>query len=229
MPPRVCPGCGVVGAFDRLEGDDEPEAEELEGPPLELHSLAQRGPALRLVRCDVGPVDRLLGGFPQGTASTLYGARGAGKSTIALQIAAGLAARLRGPALVVCPEMSPEILRRTAARVGAGLERLYPSREPEAWELEAESIGARVLLVDSVSRFPRPVETLHAAIEWARAARGVALLLTHMSRKGKPLGPVALEHDTDAVLKVTLSGNAARTLSIDGKCRWAPIGSVALD
>ena len=50
-----------------------------------------------------------------------------------------------------------------------------------------------------------------------------------MSRKGKPLGPVALEHDTDAVLKVTLSGNAARTLSIDGKCRWAPIGSVALD
>ena len=220
LPPSMCPGCGVIGAFSRADGAGELGG----GGAAPLRSLAERAPTLRIIPTGLAPVDRLLGGFPPGTATTIYGARGTGKSTIALQIAGGLAERFRSTALVVCPEMSGELLRRTAGRVTVGLGRLYPSAEPGEWEAEANELGARVLLIDSVSRFPRPVETLHAAIEWARAARGVALLLTHQSRRGKPLGAVALEHDTDCVLRVTLRGKR-RTLAIDGKCRWAALGA----
>lgn len=222
-PPPICPGCGVEGAFSRREETAENEDESTESLP----TLADPAPRIQLAKSGTA-LDSLIGGFARGTETIVHGARGSGKSTLCLSVAAGLALSLDSRALVVCPEMSHEILERTA-RFVERKDLLVRCPDHLLWRHYATRARALVVLVDSVSVFPDPLAVTNELIDWARATRGIVIALLHETKAGEASGPTALTHNVDAVLKVSRRGRK-RQVSIDGKCRWSDeqIASVAL-
>lgn len=216
VPPTLC-ACGVFDSFVALER----VLPEAPGTVIPLASLdSDDAPPPVIAPTGHAVVDSLLGGgFQLGTATTLYGDAGLGKSTLALALASGL-----GRTLVACPEMGRTLLTQTARRAGADLSRLVVAPEPEEWQTHAT--GARVVLIDSVSRMRAPLDTLAQAIAWAKRANGVALLIAHLTRDGQPLGGSAIEHDPDCVIRLHKQRGAV-VLETE-KCRWAPTGAATL-
>lgn len=222
----MCPGCGVEGAVSTVEPFRE-ESGPLEDTEAELGTLAESSEEIAVVRTGIDTIDSLLRGFPTGVSATIHGNRGAGKSTLSLQIAAGLAENLRSRALVVAPEMSRKILEYTA-RFVSDRSRLVPVDDHRAWRAAALRARARVLVIDSVTVFRDPGEVVDEAIAWARDVDGIALLLSQQNSDGQPLGRGGVAYNPDAVFEVRLHEDGSRSFSVDGKCRWAPLGSVRL-
>jgi predicted ATP-dependent serine protease len=222
-PPLLCDGCGRADTYVDV-GASAATAQK----GATRYSLADDAPPVCYVSTRFADVDALLdGGFALGTTTLVYGARGSGKSTWCLRVAAGCARTLDGAALVVCPEMSHAILARTATRAGAELERLIRCRVPEEWE--SEVARDRVLLVDSLSKMRDPLGTLERVVEWARQRSAIAICLAHQTRAGDAMGGAGLEHDVDAVFRITHDEHThERRLYIE-KSRTAPVGELGLD
>ena len=217
----MCPGCGVEGAISVILPEEAPEA-------AAISTLADSLEELPVTATGIRAIDSLIRGFPTGVTALIHGNRGAGKSTLSLQIAAGLARGLRGYALVAAPEMSRKILEFTARHV-AERSRLVPVLNHLSWEEEARRVRARVVVLDSITVFPSPLETVDQAIQWARAVDGVAILLAQHNGEGRPAGGAGASYNPDAVFEVHLAPDGARWFSVDGKCRWAPLGRVRLE
>lgn len=159
-------------------------------------------------------LDRVLGGgVVPGSVVLMGGEPGVGKSTLALQAAAGLAAAGHVVAYV-CGEESPRQVRLRAARLGLATMPLSLIPEPElhAAFLAAEGCGAQVVIVDSIqsvtvagveSRAGGPAQLAEsgaAIVAWAKAT-GVATIVTgHVTKTGEIAGPRLLEHLVDVVL-----------------------------
>jgi DNA repair protein RadA/Sms len=144
-------------------------------------------------------VDRVLGGgFGAGESVLLHGPRGSGKSRCAYRWAS------RAGGLVVALEMGPAMTRHTAASAGADLGRLWISGA-EGWQQLARELGARVVVIDSVSRWPgpgSPVELVQQAAAWAESRGIVVLLISHENKRGRERGSAELGHDADTVARV---------------------------
>lgn len=168
-------------------------------------------------------LDKLIGGVPPGVSLLVYGPSYAGKSTLGIQIATSLP----GPVLLVCPEMSPPVLKTIALRSGADLAECERyTGELEDWPATASALGARVVLIDSVNKFRRPPGAIDQGIEWARAGERVSICLAHQSRRGKPL--FRGEYYPDGVFRLVRSGDR-RFLYVE-KARWSGAeGRVELD
>lgn len=214
LAPSLC-RCGLTDSF-ALSGAGAAAAPRARPRPIRLDELPTELPR---IRTGERAVDRLThGGFPCGTSITVYGGEGAGKSTLVLRWSSRM-----GHTAVVCPEMGHAMLRATAARAGARLERLHLCSEDD-WREAAAAVRARVVLFDSVSRAARPVAALRDLIAWAAQSGGVAFALAHMNAKGRPLGPRALGHDPDAVLRVHPGGTSGRPRVEVRKARFCPRG-----
>lgn len=198
-------------------------------PTTESEAPLERG-APAAIRLDAAPaelpraptgergIDRLTGGgFVPGTTVTVYGRAGAGKSTLCLRWAS-----LLGPTVVSCPEMSAAVLRATAARSGARLDRLHLS-SPELWEDHAAELDATCVIIDSISRSERPIAELQRLIRWAARSEGVGFAVAHRSKRGSPLGPTALSHDPDAVVEVRPRAGGQAAVRVE-KSRFCATG-----
>jgi DNA repair protein RadA/Sms len=214
-----CPECGswstlveerAGGAADE-GGADWPAAAGLEAakprPLAEIDAAALP----RLVT-GLPELDRVLGGgLVPGSVVLLAGEPGVGKSTLALQLAAGLAP---APVLYVSGEESPEQIRLRADRMQS-----LPRHVALLAETRVESLAApwrelspAALIVDSVQTLrcervesaPGSVAQVRecAALLAAAAKRaGTALVLVgHVTREGTIAGPRVLEHLVDVVL-----------------------------
>lgn len=213
--------CGVERAFTpefrRLDSARPPEEESL----ADLFALSEVSGVPRGNSTGIRKLDRALsGGIPAGIPVLIYGPAYSGKSTLAIQIACALP----GPPLFCVLEMSREVLRTVADRSGADISRaLVYEGPPASWPKAAERAGARVVLVDSVSKFPDPRSAVEQCVQWARASSGICLAIAHETRRGKPL--FRAEYEPDAVFRLTRSrdrkdGKAtARVLEIQ-KARW---------
>jgi replicative DNA helicase len=128
---------------------------------------AARGPVTSFV-----PLDQELGGALAVGLHHLHGAPGAGKTALALQIAASCGA----PALFVTTEMGPlELLRRHTARVtGTYLGRFksgeLPPAESVALARRAVAAAPRLVIADTTQAFATPTWLREAC----RLARGEA-------------------------------------------------------
>ena len=234
-----CPDCGQ---WDSLveETYAPPSANGTSGRGAER--LAARIPAaadekprpLSEIDADANPripsgeeeLDRVLGGgFVPGSVVLLGGDPGVGKSTLALQIAGGLAASGQS-VLYVSGEESAEQIRLRAERlpgVGGSMQVLTSTRVESLaapWKeltpslvvvdsiqtIQAESIESAA---GSVAQVRESAAQLSAA---AKRAGSVLLLIGHVTKEGSLAGPRVLEHLVDVVL--TFEGDRAHAFRL---------------
>ena len=161
-----------------------------------------------------GELDRVLGGgLVAGSTVLLGGDPGIGKSTLALQLARGVAEGGRN-VLYVAGEEAPAQVRLRAERLGAAVPGVLvlPATDTTAVTRAVGEHEPSVVIVDSiqtaytarVESAPGSVSQLReSAAELVTAARdsGAALVLIgHVTKEGFLAGPRVLEHMVDTVL-----------------------------
>ncbi|OFW65963.1 MAG: hypothetical protein A2Y74_05370 [Actinobacteria bacterium RBG_13_63_9] len=188
--------------------------------------LASSMAAVDLPRVATGEhdLDELLGGgFATGSSVLVYGRQGAGKSRLTYRWAT------REPCLVVCPELSLDVARAIIASTGGQLATAYLLQEIAGWEGEAERLGVRSLVLDSLGAAPRPVPLLRAVRGWAQRTSAVAYCLQHANKKGDHRGETSLGHWADYELRAAKPTPTAISTRIElRKTRLGPTGTVAL-
>ncbi len=198
------------------------------GAPAEAIALADIGERdVPRAPCHIGELDRVLGGgIVPGSLILVGGEPGIGKSTLLLQVAAGVGA----PVLYATGEESAEQVRLRAARLG-----LLAGDTGRAIAILAEHDIGRIV---EVARAMRPalvvidsvqtatVEELDGAagsvgqvreaavrlMEFAKGEGIAVILVGHVTKDGSLAGPKTLEHLVDAV--VTLEGERYATLRL---------------
>ncbi|MBW2540993.1 MAG: DNA repair protein RadA [Deltaproteobacteria bacterium] len=162
---------------------------------------------------NIAEFDRVLGGgLVPGSVVLLAGEPGVGKSTLALQIAAGLGSR--AAVLYVTGEESPEQLCLRAERIAAVPKDLLVFAETrvesiaEIWSDRTPSVvtvdSIQTLRTDRIESAPGSVAQVRecaAELSALAKSRNTALILVgHVTKEGAIAGPRVLEHLVDVVL-----------------------------
>ena len=161
--------------------------------------------------------DDVLGqGIIPGGVILLGGEPGVGKSTLLLQLCAGIAAG-GGRTVYVSGEESLDQLRRRAGRLGAldrRLQALSTTRVDDVLPLFDAPAPPALVVVDSVQVMAcSAVEGLPGSMSQVRASAGMLLeqakrtgtaliLVGHVTKEGLIAGPKVLEHMVDTVLSL---------------------------
>jgi DNA repair protein RadA/Sms len=185
------------------------------GRRLELVPLAGESRAEPRTSTGIPEFDRVAGGgLVAGSALLVAGDPGIGKSTLLLQVAAGLAAA-GVPSVYISGEEAPEQIRMRAARLGIAEAPLQLAAATSVRDILAsldQSESPRAVVVDSIQTMfvdtldsgPGTVAQVRAsAQELIRLAkrRGQAMMLVgHVTKEGQIAGPKVLEHMVDTVL-----------------------------
>jgi DNA repair protein RadA/Sms len=218
-----CPECGGWSTLVEERADAATDSREL----LPRHPQSAKPRRLAEIDADAVPrletgvaeLDRVLGGgLVPGSVVLIAGEPGVGKSTLALQLAAGV--HSSRPVLYVAGEESPEQVRLRANRLDSLPAALVVLAETcveaiaEPWRETLPSL----VLVDSVQTLrserlesaPGSVAQVRecAALLAATAkAHGTALVLVgHVTKEGAIAGPRVLEHLVDVVLQLEGDG-----------------------
>lgn len=207
--PRWVGRCQACGAWDSLFplAAATPAATAV---PIASVDCASAG----FIASGQDELDRVLGGgLVPGAVTLLAGEPGVGKSTLALDVAARVAARgLR--VLVVTAEESAPAVRLRAERIGALDPQLWLAAQTDLTEVEAlvTECAPRLLVIDSVQTLGDPTsgaaaggvgqvrEAARRVGELARSRGIAALMIGHVTKEGSVAGPRSLEHMVDAVL-----------------------------
>jgi len=159
-------------------------------------------------------LDRVLGGgVVPGSVVLLAGDPGIGKSTLLLQVAAGLG-RMNRKLLYVSGEESLAQLRLRAERLGLNLAHIHATAENSLEAIEELAAGGSwdMVAVDSIqavsdSGLGSPPgslaqirESALRLIKLAKSENRPVWLVGHVTKDGSIAGPKALEHLVDTVL-----------------------------
>jgi DNA repair protein RadA/Sms len=213
-----CPSCGAWSSLveEAAQGAAAPARDLLGGveaaSPVPLAQVtaseAPRRPS------GLPELDRVLGGgVVAGSLVLLGGEPGIGKSTLALQLAAGLQ-KQGGPVLYLCGEESPAQVRLRAERLGdvPGELALLATTSVEALAEVWARLEPTLVVVDSIQTVATArVESAPGSVAQVResaallagAARrtgAACLLVGHVTKEGTLAGPRVLEHLVDVVL-----------------------------
>jgi DNA repair protein RadA/Sms len=234
-----CPDCGQ---WDSLVEETYAAPASREGRGRGADGLAALVPAeadgkpRRLAEIDAdasprissgqGELDRVLGGgFVPGSVVLLGGDPGIGKSTLALQVAGGLAAGGHS-VLYVSGEESAEQIRLRAERlpgVGGGLQ-VMTSTKVEALAGPWKELGPAFVVIDSIQTLQtEAIESAAGSVAQvresaaqlaatAKRAGSVLLVIGHVTKDGHLAGPRVLEHLVDVVL--TFEGDRAHAFRL---------------
>src|SRR5262245_15531452 len=227
-----CPGCGAWGTI---------EAGGAGGAPAAVQTLGHEDADERRIPTELAGVDRVLGGgLLPATVALLAGEPGIGKSTLLLQLAAGL-----GAAGLACLVASGEESRRQvsarARRLGVdgSAVSFVSGRELQPVLETARSLRPALLAVDSVQTLRDPsagqvpggtsqVRTCVDALAGLAKAEGISVLVTgHVTKVGDLAGPRTLEHAVDVVLSFEGDPRSGLRMLSAGKNRFGAEGEVA--
>lgn len=232
-----CSDCGEWGSLV-----EETVAPKSAAPARGADGLASKVPAAvddkprRLSEIDAdanpripsgdGELDRVLGGgFVPGSVVLLGGDPGIGKSTLALQVAGGLAAQ-GVSVLYVSGEESAEQIRLRAERLprlGGSLQ-VMTSTRVEALADPWRDLAPTLVVVDSIQTIQTAAiesaagsvaqvrESAAQLAATAKRAGSVLLLIGHVTKDGSIAGPRVLEHLVDVVL--TFEGDRAHAFRL---------------
>ncbi len=162
---------------------------------------------------NISELDRVLGGgIVPGSVTLIGGDPGIGKSTLLLQVMAGLASRV--PALYITGEESLQQVSMRAQRLNLDTQKLRCVTETCVEKIIdiAEHEKPGFMVIDSIQTvFSEQLQSAPGAVAQVRESaarlvryaksRGVAMVLVgHVTKDGSLAGPRVLEHMVDAVL-----------------------------
>ncbi|HEY7990658.1 MAG TPA: DNA repair protein RadA [Stellaceae bacterium] len=182
---------------------------------LELAGLGDGGEKLVRRTTGVGEFDRVCGGgLVPGSALLIGGDPGIGKSTVLLQIVAGLATSGLD-CLYVSGEESLDQVRLRAARLGVTGAPVQLAAATSVRDMAAsldQAGGPKIVVIDSIqTAYIDNIDAAPGTVSQVRAsaqelirlakARGFTLFLVgHVTKEGMIAGPRVLEHMVDTVL-----------------------------
>ncbi|HVI60718.1 MAG TPA: DNA repair protein RadA, partial [Candidatus Saccharimonadales bacterium] len=226
----ICANCGAVsvswsgkcpqcGEWNSLQEQLTPEtaAGSLAGgrvlrPQSVAKSLARDSARLA---GGIGELDAVFGGgLVPGSVNLIAGQPGIGKSTLLLQLAHAVAAKL--PVLYVSGEESAHQVGLRAERLGAGRPKLQLVTSTSADDIAATINGGdyKLVIVDSiqavscaavasaagsVSQITNSAQLLTLAAKHSNTA---LVIVGHVTKEGSIAGPKVLEHAVDVVLQL---------------------------
>lgn len=228
--PKWAGQCGSCGAWNSIN-------EEMVAltPRLGVVALAPASPARPIIDIDatgaiprptgVDEFDRVLGGgLVPGSVTLIGGEPGIGKSTLLLQVLAGIATD--DVALYVTGEESAQQIRQRAERLGALRSKMYLAAETDLGQLlgHVAAVAPSVLVVDSIQTIGDPHLTsapgsvaqvrhcAHQLVQLAKSSGLVVILVGHVTKDGSLAGPRVLEHIVDTV--ISFEGEADHALRV---------------
>lgn len=234
----LCPGCGSVNSMAPVETEDEAEksgAKRRRAKPASSFAKLKHTP----IPTGRAAWDEALGGgLVRPSTVLVHGPKGTGKTTAMLSIATSVARRLDGRALYGTSEMSGEVLRYYADRMGLDTRRLLISDAGDAENMldDIDDFDPVICIWDSVQAFTwegSVGETelrcvIRAAINATKTSELVTLLVSQVTKDNDFLGPSELGHGVDVV--VTLARKTEGLLiSCDEKNRFAPTPRSAIE
>lgn len=163
----------------------------------------------------VAELDRVLGGgLTRGSVSLLGGEPGIGKSTLILQLCAGIANQ-RGKCLIVTGEESVDQVGRRAERLGANLANvmLVAESQVEVAVAAMEEVKPSLVVIDSIQTMvagnasasagtvTQVRESAAAFTAYAKENNVAMILIGHVTKEGSLAGPRVLEHMVDTVIE----------------------------
>jgi DNA repair protein RadA/Sms len=209
---------------------------------------------IRLDQIETGNDDRLPlgiaefarvlgGGVVPGSLVLIGGDPGIGKSTLLLQVSAGMAAR--GPVLYVSGEESVGQIKNRAARLmdgAAPADRMYLLTETDLGRVIGHIEELRPLLtvidsiqtmqsdeIDSAAGSISQVRACAARLQATAKSSGVAIFLVgHVTKEGAIAGPRVLEHIVDTVLYLEGDSFHSYRLLRSVKNRFGPTNEVGV-
>ncbi len=171
----------------------------------------QTGHTMRMATPDQ-ELNRVLGGgIVPGSLVLIGGQPGIGKSTLLLQVAMQLPARI----LYVSGEESEEQIKMRADRVGVFASECYILTETNTTKVlqQAQELQPQLIIVDSIQTMNTPhLDSAPGGIAQVRECAGELLrfaketnipifLIGHINKEGEIAGPKLLEHIVDCVLQ----------------------------
>jgi len=212
-----CPQCGAWNTFDErpfsvapARGATARAARPRGAEPIPLGEIE----SARIGRIGTGmpEFDAVLGGgIVPGSLTLVGGPPGAGKSTLALQIAARLTRA--GTVVYVCGEESAAQVKLRAARLKIDADLLvFPETDLRAVLDRLDEIEPAALIVDSIQTVWLPESESYAGsvaqirdctqalVEYAKRTGCATFIVGHVTKDGAIAGPRLLEHLVDTVL-----------------------------
>jgi DNA repair protein RadA/Sms len=228
-----CPDCGAWSSATETSTS---------GEHLEVLRLSEATGALHRFSTGIVELDRVLGGgLVKGEAALLAGEPGVGKSTLVLQLLAGLLGEGRRSILVTGEESLDQVALR-ARRLDlpvAQLQAVAACSLPAIVALANERTPD-VLIVDSVQTLERPdldqpagsvTQVRECAAELVRYAKrtgAVLVLVGQVTKEGTIAGPKTLEHMVDAVVNLECERGGALRLLRTSKNRFGSCDEVGV-
>jgi DNA repair protein RadA/Sms len=191
-------------------------------------------------RTGMAPLDHVLGGgLVAASVALLAGPPGIGRSTVSLQMLAGLEHRC----LYASGEETREHLEGMARRIGALTPRLsvLSERNLATIFLHAREIRAQTVVVDTIQtmlcedvngRHGSPTQVkacVSRLVTYAKTNDTTIWIIGHVTGNGDVANPKTVEHDVDVVLKLSrgakFEGNE-RILRCPNKNRFGPTNTI---
>jgi len=215
-----CPACQEWNSLiEELDAASAPRAAAVAigdgGAPVSIADVQADVGGTRL-RSGIGEVDRVLGGgLIAGSLVLLGGEPGIGKSTLLVQLLAGIARAAAGrPVLYATGEESVAQTALRARRLGATPANLSVVAETDVDRIvaHARELEPAALAVDSIQTvYTGALDSIPGAIAQVRECAGrlmqlakttgtPTLVVGHVTKDGTIAGPKTLEHLVDVVL-----------------------------
>ena len=184
-----CEKCGVQEPW-QTEDDREKSA------PQSLESIE----AVEQPRLPLGELDASFGGgFPLPCSVLVSGLPGAGKSSLALQVAE----KFMGEKLYLSQEMPLGLLRAYQVRVAPKMRSMTGWHRPELGEVLAyiAKKAPPIVIFDSLQRAGEDeAEALKALLRVCASVKSSLLVICHATKDGDFAGLLASQHDVDVSL-----------------------------
>jgi DNA repair protein RadA/Sms len=256
----VCQKCGAVtgrwqgkcdacGAWNTIAEESAAVTEapamraSRKGRAFALEPLAVPAREAPRLASGVAEFDRVTGGgFVKGSVLLVGGDPGIGKSTLLLQVAAGVA-RKGERAVYVSGEEAVAQVRLRAERLhiaDAAVELAAETAIEDILATLTHGKGSRLVVIDSIQTMwtdavesaPGTVTQVRAAaqalIRFAKRSGAAVLLVGHVTKDGQIAGPRVVEHMVDAVLSFEGEGSHQFRILRAVKNRFGPTDEIGV-